>query len=277
MEDSLHSTETWQSRSAQMSETKLEKSKKKKEKRITEDAKEMKDNGLIPCPEVDPVSKAHCKCFYNPFSRMSDFNKHMASGKHTFESRNARDLVCILASDPEKGVLRSGSRMNRSSTVVCVPVEEGSISDWTHMKCFQTGCYNKPGRKANFSASKELIRELREMFDAGENDDDSKKKGKQKYTAESAREILQNKVTDDGFLKYSKREGNTYGQLPTISYIKLKFSEWSRGKRNGDAKVAVDGALVVNKSKEGMMVIKRMARIPFNQWNHLHLQHTRMN
>ena len=94
-------------------------------------------------------------------------------------------------------------------------------------------------KEKQFRASEELTRQLREYYDEGENNH-GEKKGQQKYTAQEVFDKLKGMVTREGNLKYSRREGNKYGQLPSIQYIKNKFSQWARESKKKSSTVDAD-------------------------------------
>ena len=48
-------------------------------------------------------------------------------------------------------------------------------------------------------------------------------------------------VTQDGYLKYSQRDGNIFGELPRLSYIKNK---WARGEKKKRLKSTTPNAIM---------------------------------
>ena len=119
-----------------------------------------------------------------------------------------------------------------------------SNSDIPNSVWYARGCYRKEVLKvykSNFRATKALTNDLEYLFLKGF-EKDGAKKGKNKYTPAEALVFLQNLTTEDGRRKYSDRDGNPNGPLPTKQYIQSFFTQGNRrwkqkkSRRQGDWK-----------------------------------------
>ena len=211
------------------------------------------DAGLYCCNERDPKTKQQCTCqFVSKFL----LERHKKKGSHDYPCINSMTSVILDSIDGKFALcLACGSRKNRDHAVAAdVIIEDNNESlnfdnDGTYPEFIdeftKVGCYRKDNtnwKKRNFTASKELLRDIEFLYTEGERRDnqtkDSNKINAGKYTPEQALAFLKNLLNADGSRKYSLREDNPNGPLPSVAYVKSKFSARKRdgAKRFGTRK-----------------------------------------
>ena len=158
-------------------------------------------------------------------------------------------------------------------------VQEGGLSQ---LLCLP-GAYrrdNKILKKKCFEASEELLLDLEMLYMEGEKYDKSGvQKEANKLSAEQAVARLANMLNSDGTRKYSYKLGNKYGPLPSVTYVKGKFSQrknkgakalstTKRGNKDcydkmklGELKEACDTRFTAEKWHQGNWILIKILQI----------------
>lgn len=209
--------------------------------------------GLFCCNIQDPDT--HSMCLSDPFISERQLMDHINFGKHRFHSKS---MISQATSNAINGkyafCLALGSMTNRDRTLcpdyeICQSVKNFPTHVRIQKDCKASGIYRRDceaWKKPNFIASPELTKDIRALFDEGENHSSKgKKKNAQKYKAPEAAAVLQN-MMDGNRRKY--RADGPHGMLPdhVIDYIQRKFSEWARKGSKGLSKEASDALTRMN-------------------------------
>ena len=233
----------WRERLKKAREDRMNKQNAKIEADLDAEIIAYEDAGLYCCDERDPKTKQRCICqFVSKFL----LERHKRNGNHDFPSINSMTCVTLDSVDGKFALcLACGSRKNRDNAVagdVIIEVDDkkphpdnGNIYPEFIDEFGKDGCYRKDNtnwKKKNFSASKELLRDIEFLFIEGDRRDnrskDSNKINAGKYTPEQALAFLTNLLNPDGSRKYSQRIDNPNGPLPSVAYVKSKFSARKR-------------------------------------------------
>lgn len=232
---------------------------KKFEKMHEDQIQILQDAGLHICTAINEneVDQERCTCKFMFRNALEKHKKRCEEGKahHVFPRR---DLLSDVLADATSGkwalALACGSMPNRCQAMSQdIVIENGTLgdkplhssvpNDW-----FSRGCYRRDTRKKNtFRASLELVKDLQLLYLAGERrDGGGEKKNASKYTPSQAIARLANMKDEQGRRKYSYRQGNPNGPLPSEAYVRSWFSRQKSSKkkdkhdRSADAYDAMD-------------------------------------
>ena len=247
VDPSLHSKTGWRERIFQRQRKKRDEKNNKFENKIEKEVKMIEDAGLFCCDCRHPDTHDRCVRQFLVKSKYQQHKANVESGKerHIFP---APSMYTSIAIDLQNGKcalsFACGSRTNRDSAIedgYVIAEENKNVplkrsEDIDGMKLGNThinlGVYRRDQKawsKENFRASDALFLDLEMMYSEGEHrGDEGGKKNAGKYTAEEAVSRLANMRNMDGSRKYSYRVGNANGPLPTVAYVKAKFSERKR-------------------------------------------------
>lgn len=230
-----HSNESYQSRLQEKKKSKRQAANDKVKGRQQAAIEEARAKRRFRCPELENLTMQQCR--YECATQQA-LDRHIGLGLHDYPSRNLIEYS-IARSALEGGVFQFGTRPQRSDAYANIDVKDGTsevLGGDTH---FQPGCYKKPPRKKVKRFGSELKRVLNEMFIEGETTDGTKKRGKNKWTAEQARKKLAEMALPSGLAKFSSSSPD--GPVPTEKQIKSYWSRLAssrrllRAKGNGNA------------------------------------------
>ena len=230
-----HSSESNQSRLQQKKKSKRQAANDKLKAKHQVEVEEARAQQRFRCQQLENLTMQRCRC---EFGTLKALNRHTELGRHDFPSRNLTDHSIGLSA-LDGGIFQFGSRPQRSDAYANIDVKDGTsevLGGDTH---FQPGCYKKPPRKKAKRFGSELKRVLNQMFIEGETTDGTKKRGKNKWTAEQARNKLAEMALPSGLAKFSSSSPD--GPVPTEKQIKSYWSRLAssrrllRAKGNGNA------------------------------------------
>ena len=201
------------------------------------------DAGVHVCTAVNEDTKERCTCQFRFRSGLEKHMKKCQEGKtnHIYPKQDLLSNVLLDATNGKWALaLACGSMQNRCRALSQhVEIQDGVeglegmahelVSDDWH----DNGCYRRDIReRVNFRASLELVKDLQILYLAGERrDGGGEKKNASKYTPAQAIARLANMKDDAGRRKYSYREGNPNGPLPTEAYVRSWFSRQKSNKK----------------------------------------------
>lgn len=244
-ERSVHSKLDYQSRKLLHDERFMDQKNKKFENMKANDIEALQNAGLYICPCVNDDTKERC---LRKFMHAGALTKHMkcceeGKEKHLYAKT---DLYSNILLDVTKGkwalALSIGSLSNRcraiSKGVEIIDAQSSTIYNHFKKEWYADGCYRSDVRPRKvFRGTKELTKDLELLFRAGERrDGGGAKKNAAKYTPEQAIARLANMKDNNGRRKYSHRENNPNGPLPSEAYVRSWFSRQKtrKQKRGGD-------------------------------------------
>lgn len=236
LQPSVHSKLGWRERVKMRKEDRMSKANNKFEEAILNSITMREDAGLFCCDAKHEESQTRCTA---EFFLQSELERHKAKGDHTFPSHSLlTDISIKLQSGYYASSFALGQMSNRDAVIageyeIKESNEELKSNDYINEMGLNdthsiAGAFNRntdAWKKPPFSASDALLFDIEMMFMEGERrNGEGKKKNAAKYTAEEAVARLSNMKNIDGSRKYSYRENNTNGPLPTVAYVKQKFS-----------------------------------------------------
>ena len=253
-EHAMHSKQGYRERLNQKIDLQLSKKNKRIQAERKQTACELRTSGLFPCDEEEPHTCS--QCIAGPFHSAYHLQKHKQFGEHVYPSLNLISHATAKAVSGEYAFCLALGSMTNKDRVLSPPFEakEPSLEFpsnkrvWNH--CFNAGCYRrdcKAWKTKKIQASPELTKDVRALFDEGENrSSGGEKRNAAKYTPVEAAAVL-HEMMDGARRKY--RTGGPYGNLPDnpSEYIQRKFAEWARKGAKGLNDVATD-------SRKGMTI-----------------------
>ncbi len=247
VDPSCHSKTGWRERVFQKQKDRRDGKNTRFELNIEKEVKMIGEAGLFPCDCRHPDTHDRCVLHFLTEAKLQKHKSNVLSGrdKHSFPSPSMYTRIAIDLQNGKCALsFACGSKTNRDSAIddgYIIEEESRSIplkesEDINRMKLrnihSNPGVYRRDQKawsKENFRASSTLLLDIEVMYMEGENrGDEGGKKNAGKYTAEEAVSRLANMTNFDGSRKYSYRVGNVNGPLPTIAYVKAKFSERKR-------------------------------------------------
>ena len=236
-EKGVHSKTDWQVRKLKKDKDMIERRNMKLAKKIQTNFDVRMNAGLFPCPCMNDIDGEGC--LKNKFKTKAAMENHVrrcedGTDEHLFPSR---DLCSNILFDATQGkwalsLACGGPMANRCRALSKdVVVNDGSDTEVVqHEKIgnlwFSNGCYRRDMReRPSFAATKVLLLDLELLYISGERrDGGGEKKNASKYTPAQALARLSNMKDENGRRKYSFKEGNSNGPLPTEPYIRAWFS-----------------------------------------------------
>lgn len=232
---SVYEQKKWRARKAEDTHQLVEKKNEKMVSRQKEKIQKQQQAGLYPCDQIHHKTGQYCTRMYNSAYMLS---KHKADGKHIFPSVSLLTNILDGATSGKYALcLDKESIRNRDCTVAAqYAVKDGPGKEFQYTCidkniCFGRGCYHKINpatKKPQFNASKVLQEELFRMFMEGQ-DPASRKLKSSKFTPEEALAELKNRVDEHGRRFYGPNCKG--GKLPTLAYIKQRFSALAKEKQ----------------------------------------------
>ena len=232
-ENASHKIESKQSRDKKAKTSRAEAQHQKMHEQWNNSCDVAFRNRLFKCRHHSS-GKGFCK---RSFLSKKGLANHVESGKHSYLSNNLRDTAALIASDPG-GILRAGSRRNRSDEYGLFDVSDGTGEGVLEGKSwYSKGCYRKPGRAKPQRKTEVLKNQLNRMFLDGEKTAGSKKNA-QHYTPLQALNELRGMKNEHGMLMFSTTSLN--GPLPTEDQIKAYWSNYKNKQKKKNAALLED-------------------------------------
>lgn len=236
----LHSKTSSSERRNQKATDRISKKNRECDEDVHHHIDKLKMFGLLCCDAQE--SNTFSCCIAGPFISKDHLEKHKQIGIHRYPSMNMVTHATVNAVNGKYAFcLALGSMTNRDRALSPDFEIQKSEKDFPTHKlvkkdCLETGCYRRDctaWKGQNFRASSELIKDIRALFDEGEDRSSAgKKRNAAKYKPAEAASVLQN-MMERNRRKY--RTDGPWGRLPdhSVEYIQRKFAEWARKGAKG--------------------------------------------
>ena len=233
---SLQSALSWQERKKEGREMKIDKANKRVNERWDTFVSEREKAGLFCCNFIQKETGNRCmKTFQSKYCLQR--HKNEKCPRHRFPTVNLMTNlhICHMKGDFAFSLATGGGGTikNRLTVGVKIEVDDGKEEVREHAvfshSWFAPGFYRRENAK-RFLPTKSLIQDLQRLFLEGEDrSHGGSKRNASKYSPEMALSCLRNmKLQGSGRRKYSPQPDNINGPLPTIQYIKGKFSRMKK-------------------------------------------------